>query len=239
MQQALANQNNAQNANQANINNANAQLASTSMQGQQGLIGGLLGGAGMALGASGLFGAGGAAAAGGGGAAAAAPIAAAAIAHGGEVPTQDKLQKMAVGGFLNGWAGGPENISPGGSGPASGAGQFMNGMGNSSGGQSLNQGLSSFGKGLGSFLNKGSNSSTDAATSDQSSYGDMLSAMGAAWGPSCRRCPSQSWHSVGDNRNRRSHTNRASCFAADESGEWWHFVWRYGWGIAGSQRRTD
>ena len=50
LQQALANQNNQNVAMQSNVNNANAGLASTQMQGQHELLGGVLGGVGSALG---------------------------------------------------------------------------------------------------------------------------------------------------------------------------------------------
>jgi hypothetical protein len=50
LQNALASQNNANVTMQSNINNANAGLANTMLQGQQGVMGGLMGGAGAALG---------------------------------------------------------------------------------------------------------------------------------------------------------------------------------------------
>lgn len=53
LQNSLASQNQNNVGMQSNINNANAGLANTQMQGQQGLIGGLLGGAGAALGMGG------------------------------------------------------------------------------------------------------------------------------------------------------------------------------------------
>jgi hypothetical protein len=53
LQQALANQNNANVTMQSNINNANAGLAQQQMKGQQGLIGGILGGVSSLLGGAG------------------------------------------------------------------------------------------------------------------------------------------------------------------------------------------
>jgi hypothetical protein len=105
---------------QSNINSANAGVASTTAQGQQGLMGGVLGGIGAAFG----------------------------LAHGGMVPgyadggeVQPKGPSSFVGKFMQGW----NAPAGGGASPL----QSMGNMNNSNlGAAQLNQGMSSLGSGL-------------------------------------------------------------------------------------------
>ena len=156
-QQALGALNNANVASQGNVNSANANLASTTMQGQQGLLGGALNGAGSAIGS---------------------------LAHGGVVrkkmadggapqmttPTGAAASQpsSAFGNFLQGWGKSMNNQD----GQKADYG-VMNGVGNSA----LNKGMTSLGKGVASYLNKPGSVETGDTSSvagpDQSDTSDI------------------------------------------------------------------
>lgn len=176
LQNAASQQNNANVAQQGNINSGNVNLASTTMQGQQGVVGGVLGGAGAALG----------------------------LAGGGMVPNYDSggliqdalklapLFAAAQGGTVPGYADG------GVSGPQSSVGQYTQGwapilaqspnqagapqmQGAQTGAGALQKGVSSFGAGAAKSL-KGAFKSTPTTSqpADPTSNSDAWAAqMGA------------------------------------------------------------
>lgn len=138
-QQALLNAMNQQNQNkvtmQGNINSANANLKSTGMQGTQGLIGGVLNGAGAALGMA----KGGEVSLADGGAVA--PVAPMAVA-----PTEPIVgPQSSFGKFLAGWGNGT---------PTSNSGMAFNMAPANSGAAQVQQGATNFGQGLGKMMNR-------------------------------------------------------------------------------------
>lgn len=122
---AAAAQNNAKVSSTGNMNNNNASMANTSMQGQQGVVGGVLSGAGAAIG----------------------------LADGGEIPpvsqpVQPQGPASAFGQFLSGWGGGM------GSGDNSGDSAPLSNMGSQNpGSKSINQGMTSIGAGINQRMN--------------------------------------------------------------------------------------